>query len=142
MIELVKPEMNRDHVSNGVPVPRFHNDCPYCESVSSLFILGSRAATLSAVAIDQLFNSQFNDDAKLIAFSDSVQDAAHRAGFFGARTYRDVVRTALAHSVQSGTYKNLEQLCSDFASEWRKRMRSSAHGDADFVATFLSLIHI
>ena len=138
LIELVKPEMNRDHVSNGVPVPRFHNDCPYCESVSSLFILGSRAATLSAVAIDQLFNSQFNDDAKLIAFSDSVQDAAHRAGFFGARTYRDVVRTALAHSVQSGTYKNLEQLCSDFASEWRKRMRSSAHGDADFVATFLA----
>jgi DEAD/DEAH box helicase domain-containing protein len=39
----------------------------------------------------------FNDDKKLIAFSDSVQDAAHRAGFFGARTWLNNVRTAWAH---------------------------------------------
>lgn len=32
--------------------------------------------------------SSFNDDRKCITFSDNVQDAVHRAGFFGARTYR------------------------------------------------------
>jgi len=35
----------------------------------------------------------------LLAFSDSVQDAAHRAGFFGARTYRFNFRAALQQYV-------------------------------------------
>jgi DEAD/DEAH box helicase domain-containing protein len=43
--------------------------------------------------------SPFNDDKKLIAFSDSVQDAAHRGGFFGARTYTNTVRTAMARAI-------------------------------------------
>jgi DEAD/DEAH box helicase domain-containing protein len=47
--------------------------------------------------VDASWASVFNDDKKLIAFSDSVQDAAHRAGFFGARTWQNGVRTAWAH---------------------------------------------
>jgi DEAD/DEAH box helicase domain-containing protein len=46
-----------------------------------------------------LFASIYNDDRKLLAFSDSVQDAAHRAGFFGARTYRFNFRAALQQCV-------------------------------------------
>ena len=49
--------------------------------------------------VEQSWASGFNDDKKLIAFSDSVQDAAHRAGFFGARTYANTVRTALAKAI-------------------------------------------
>ena len=64
-----------------------HN-CPYCGGQGSLTIMGSQAASLISVGISQLFASIYNDDRKLLAFSDSVQDAAHRAGFFGARTYR------------------------------------------------------
>ena len=48
------------------------------------------------MAIEQSWASTFNDDKKLIAFSDSVQDAAHRAGFFGARTYQNTVRTGIS----------------------------------------------
>ncbi len=138
LIAVVNPEMTRQHQNDNRTVLRFHNDCPYCESPGSLFIIGSRAATLSSVAINQLFNSRFNDDAKLIAFSDSVQDAAHRAGFFGARTYRDVVRAALAETIRDGSQVNLESLCRNFASDWRTRMQSTDSPDADFVATFLA----
>ena len=52
-------------------------------------LLGARNATLGSQVVEQSWASGFNDDKKLIAFSDSVQDAAHRAGFFGARTYAE-----------------------------------------------------
>ena len=61
--------------------------------------MGARNATLGAVTIEQTWASPFNDDKKLIAFSDSVQDAAHRAGFFTARTYLNTVRTGLAQVI-------------------------------------------
>jgi DEAD/DEAH box helicase domain-containing protein len=75
-----------------------HN-CPYCGGQDSLTIMGSQAASLISVGISQLFASIYNDDRKLLAFSDSVQDAAHRAGFFGARTYRFNFRAALQQYV-------------------------------------------
>ena len=40
-----------------------------------------------------------NQDPKLLAFTDSVQDASHRAGFFTARTYHFTFRTALQHLI-------------------------------------------
>ena len=69
--------------------------CPYCNSTAGLTIVGSRSASLSSVALSQIFGSPYNDDKKAMAFSDSVQDASHRAGFFSARTYPIAVRTAL-----------------------------------------------
>jgi hypothetical protein len=44
--------------------------------------------------------SAFNGDKRVLAFSDSVQDAAHRAGFIAARAYRTSFRTALTRTVQ------------------------------------------
>ena len=71
--------------------------CPACGEQNELLLLGARNATLGSQVVESSWASVFNDDKKLIAFSDSVQDAAHRAGFFGARTYLNNVRTALAH---------------------------------------------
>lgn len=73
------------------------NTCPACGARDELLLLGARNATLGSQVVEASWASVFNDDKKLIAFSDSVQDAAHRAGFFGARTYLNNVRTALAH---------------------------------------------
>lgn len=73
------------------------NTCPACGEQDKLLLLGARNATLGSLVVESSWASVFNDDKKLIAFSDSVQDAAHRAGFFGARTYVNNVRTALAH---------------------------------------------
>lgn len=72
------------------------NACPACGEPDELLLLGARNATLGSQVVESSWASVFNDDKKLIAFSDSVQDAAHRAGFFGARTYGNNVRTALA----------------------------------------------
>ena len=69
--------------------------CPACETDYALTLVGSQAASLSSVAISHLYQSPFNRDKKLLAFTDSVQDASHRAGFFGARTYRFNLRTAI-----------------------------------------------
>ena len=66
---------------NGAPFTKSHHNCPYCGGHNTLSIVGSQAASLAAVMVGQLFSSGYNQDKKLIAFSDSVQDAAHRAGF-------------------------------------------------------------
>jgi DEAD/DEAH box helicase domain-containing protein len=73
--------------------------CPACDSKSRQLLLGARNTTLGAITIEQSWASPFNDDKKLIAFSDSVQDAAHRSGFFTARTYLNTVRTGLAQVI-------------------------------------------
>lgn len=73
--------------------------CPRCGSKTAVFFIGSQAATLSSVAIDEMFGSVLNNDPKLLAFTDSVQDASHRAGFFTARTYNFTYRTALQHVI-------------------------------------------
>ena len=73
--------------------------CPHCHEKDSLMFIGSRAATMSSVAIDEVFGSVLNNDPKLLAFTDSVQDASHRAGFFSARTYHFTLRTALQHVI-------------------------------------------
>jgi DEAD/DEAH box helicase domain-containing protein len=77
-----------------------HDDtCPACGARDAQQLLGARSATLGAQVVEHSWASPFNDDKKLIAFSDSVQDAAHRAGFFGARTYLNNVRTALTQAI-------------------------------------------
>ena len=73
--------------------------CPCCGSSEGLFFIGSQSATLSSVAIDEMFGSVLNNDPKLLAFTDSVQDASHRAGFFSSRTYNFTFRTALQHVI-------------------------------------------
>jgi len=73
--------------------------CPRCGSKVGVMFIGSQAATLSSVAIDEMFGSVLNNDPKLLAFTDSVQDASHRAGFFTARTYHFTFRTALQHVI-------------------------------------------
>ncbi|RMG85087.1 MAG: DEAD/DEAH box helicase, partial [Candidatus Dadabacteria bacterium] len=107
--------------------------CPFCDSPDGLTVVGSRAASLASVMISQVFASGFNDDKKLLAFSDSVQDAAHRAGFFAARTYRFNLRGALQRLVEAeADGRTLAELPARFARYWGERL-----GPEAFVATFL-----
>ncbi|MEI6232646.1 MAG: DEAD/DEAH box helicase [Planctomycetota bacterium] len=73
--------------------------CPCCGTAESVFFIGTQGATLASLAVDELFGSVLNSDPKLLAFSDSVQDASHQAGFLSARTYRFTFRTALQHLI-------------------------------------------
>lgn len=81
--------------------------CSNCGSKEGIFFIGSQSATLSSVAIDELFGSVLNNDPKLLAFTDSVQDASHRAGFFTARTYNFTFRTALQHVIDDAGTQGL-----------------------------------
>lgn len=110
------------------------NDCPYCDSRNSLTLLGSRAASLTSVMIVQLYSSTYNDDKKLLTFSDNVQDAAHRAGFFNGRTFRFNFRTALQKMVlETGDGKNLSELTDSFIDYWMNKLDVNR-----YIATFLA----
>jgi len=111
-----------------------HNDCPFCSSKNSLTLVGSRAASLTSVMIVQLYSSTYNDDKKLLTFSDNVQDAAHRAGFFNGRTYRFNFRTALQKVIlDTGNGKSLSQLSDIFSKYWLDKV-----GLNRYIATFLA----
>ena len=110
----------RQGTRNGAKFTKSHHDCPYCDGHKTLSIVGSQAASLAAVMLSQLFGTRFNADKKLIAFSDSVQDAAHRAGFLAARTWRLNLRPALAQviaaAVDAGQPLTLAELPLAFAA--------------------------
>lgn len=139
LLDVVLPEMVKDiKRRDGVKMAKFQRDCPYCASAGSLLILGARAASLSSVAIARVQSSVHADDPKLIAFSDSVQDAAHRAGFFTARTWSGVLRQALAWSVSQHDGAPLSELIDGFGPGWRQRLAGEGVDDAGLVATFLA----
>ncbi|MCH1909743.1 DEAD/DEAH box helicase [Stenotrophomonas sp. Y6] len=126
----------REGMRNGARYTRSHHDCPYCGGHKTLSIVGSQAASLAAVMLAQLFGSRFNPDKKLIAFSDSVQDAAHRAGFLAARTWRLNLRPAVAQVIaaaqQTGKPLTLAQLPQAFEDHWLPAM-----GQGHYLANFL-----
>ncbi len=108
--------------------------CPFCGAHNSLTLLGSRAASLTSVMISQLYASAYNEHKKLITFSDNVQDAAHRAGFFAARTYRFNLRAAMQRFLQEGGEGlHLEDFGKRLNQYWRHQLDEGA-----YVATFLA----
>lgn len=84
-------------------------ECPHCGG-SNLLMLGSRASGLNSAAISTLFASACNDDKKLLAFSDNVQDASHRAGFFAGRTYSHTLRSAFYKAMRGCVGMNMAEL--------------------------------
>ena len=130
LLEVFRPK-NRKTTQDGRQVGT--NDCPFCGTRGGLTILGSRAASLTSVLISQLYASSHNDDKKLLTFSDSVQDAAHRAGFFESRTYRFNLRGAIQKVVQGRDPTRLSDLQDEVADHYRERMPEEA-----FVSTFIA----
>jgi DEAD/DEAH box helicase domain-containing protein len=123
--------VSQNHKGNNGGV-YLSKDCPLCDARHSLIIVGARSATLTSTHINQLFASSFNPDKRLLAFSDSVQDAAHRAGFIEARTWRFNLRIALMQTLQ--TYEQ-EVSLNTFISDCIKQQ--CAHlGDLGFITAF------
>ena len=108
-------------------------NCPYCHAHRGLLLIGSTAANLTSTWSATLFASAFNGDKKLLTFSDSVQDAAHRAGFIGARSYRTTLRTAITQTVQEQGPLSLDALQAALIKTWEERLPNPV----DFAATFI-----
>lgn len=108
--------------------------CPFCGSKRGLSLMGLRSATEISTELSQLFASKFNDDKKTLAFSDNVQDAAHRAGFFNARTWRFGFRTAIQRYVQNGgAGLSLADFTKGFINYWHEHL-----SDESFVSFFIA----
>ncbi|MEU8209401.1 DEAD/DEAH box helicase [Micromonospora sp. NPDC049044] len=86
--------------------------CPSCELDHGIRFLGAGLATLASVAITQLFTGGELDAAekKTLLFNDSVQDAAHRAGFVANRSYSFSLRSLLAGRLTAGESIGLDDL--------------------------------
>jgi ATP-dependent helicase YprA (DUF1998 family) len=73
--------------------------CPACGERNAIRYLGTGPAALAAASITQLFTGDELDPAqnerKTLMFNDSVQDAAHRAGFVANRSYTFSLRALL-----------------------------------------------
>ena len=85
--------------------------CPSCGLDDGIRFLGSRVATLTSVAVGHVFASPDVDpeQKKTLLFTDSVQDAAHRAGFIEARSYTLNFRSLL-HRALGGDQGNLAEI--------------------------------
>lgn len=78
--------------------------CPACGGVDGIRFLGSAVATQLSVTLSNLFGDKNLNTAekKALMFTDSVQDAAHRAGFVQARSHSLSLRTALRGALGGG----------------------------------------
>jgi ATP-dependent helicase YprA (DUF1998 family) len=80
------------------------DQCPACGTADGIRFLGSAVATQLSVTLSNLFGDRDLDSAekKALMFTDSVQDAAHRAGFVQARSHILSLRSALRNALSAG----------------------------------------
>ncbi len=80
-----------------------NDTCPSCGQRDGIRFIGSSVATLLSVVTTSMFgDSQLADeDKKALIFTDSVQDAAHRAAFVQARSHSFGIRNAIRRALGS-----------------------------------------
>lgn len=73
--------------------------CPECNANNDMSIIGTRIATLNSITTSQILASNLDERGekfrKVLAFTNSVQDAAHQAGFVESRNYKFTFRASL-----------------------------------------------
>ena len=76
--------------------------CPACREHDAIRFVGLAVASLASVTINTLFGSKHIEleERKLLAFTDSVQDASHRAAFFAGRSHRFNMRALISRALQ------------------------------------------
>ena len=110
-----------------------HYVCPFCGSEHGLTLVGLRSTTAISAETSQLYSSKFNDDKKLLAFSDNVQDAAHRAGFFNSRTWKFGLRRSIQKfALEKGNGLSITDFQSGFIKYWHENMSNE-----EFVSYFI-----
>ncbi|MTB89049.1 DEAD/DEAH box helicase [Aeromicrobium senzhongii] len=78
--------------------------CPSCQRADGIRFLGSAIATMLSVTLSTLFGTSGLDqrEKKALVFTDSVQDAAHRAGFVQSRSHSLTMRAVIRDAVGEG----------------------------------------
>ncbi len=105
---------------------RFATNCPECNS-DSICQIGGRTSTLSSVAVSQVLSSDFDraeaKDRKVLVFTNSVQDAAHQAAFYEARTFRFLFRQSMQQYINTlDKPASITELQEGFKRYWKERL--------------------
>ena len=133
-----EPNLVVQRRAQGNPRLVSERNCPVCGQKDALLVFGARATSLSSVAVHHTYASHFNDDKKLIAFSDNVQDAAHRAGFFSARTWLNNLRMAMSRALPEEGM-SLRAFALHLPRYWRDpRLNPHAMSPETFVTEFIA----
>ncbi|MFF3905396.1 DEAD/DEAH box helicase [Streptomyces sp. NPDC001848] len=97
------------------------DQCPFCRTFNAIRYLGTGLAALAAASITQLFTGKELDESigenKTLLFNDSVQDAAHRAGYVASRSYTFSFRSLLASRIEEDDWITLSDLAADIVGE-------------------------
>ncbi len=77
--------------------------CPACNDRDTIRFLGLAVASLASVTLNTIFGSTQVEleERKMLAFTDSVQDASHRAAFFAGRSHRFNLRALMSEALQA-----------------------------------------
>ncbi len=111
--------------------PRIVMACPECDAKPIAFV-GGKTATLSSVALSQVFASDFEvkegKDRKMLCFTNSVQDAAHQAGFYEARTFRFLFRQSIQQYLKQQQHPiSLAELEDGFKKYWKEQLNGDEY---------------
>lgn len=104
--------------------------CPECNTENAMGIIGTRVATLSSITVSQVLASDLDPRPekfrKILAFTNSVQDAAHQAGFVEARNYRFTFRASLQKIInQNQGPIRISDLQNQFTEYWKNNSDST-----------------
>lgn len=99
--------------------------CPECNTENTIGIIGTRVPTLSSITVSQILASDLDirmeKERKILAFTNSVQDAAHQAAFVEARNYRFTFRASLQRVLNAlNKPVNLRELSTYFFTYWKQ----------------------
>ncbi|MCX6230836.1 MAG: DEAD/DEAH box helicase [Bacteroidetes bacterium] len=110
--------------------------CPECNTENTIGIIGTRVATLSSITISQILSSDLDPRhekyRKILAFTNSVQDAAHQAGFVEARNYRFTFRSSLQKVINIlNKPVSLNELQEEFIKYWKTNADPSGENNEE-----------
>lgn len=99
--------------------------CPCCNSNNTVAIIGTKVPTLSSIAVSQTLATDLDaateQERKVLAFTNAVQDAAHQAGFIEARNYRFTFRASIQKVINDiGEPVRLSDLSQQFIAYWKE----------------------
>lgn len=120
----------RIHAVRKLKETKARHVCPECNTENAMGIIGTRVATLSSITVSQVLASDLDPrpekERKILAFTNSVQDAAHQAGFVEARNYRFTFRASLQKIInQNQDLVAISELQKQFTDYWKSNSDST-----------------
>lgn len=108
-------------------------ECPECCAIGdSVSIIGTKVATLASLSISQILASDLDqgsdNERKVLAFTNEVQDAAHESAFFEARNYRFTFRASIQKVISKyGRTMTLTELEDTFVKFWKQQFDEKSY---------------